>query len=400
MTRISTATMQQEAVASMLKRQADLSRTQNQVATGKRIQTPADDPAGAVRLQRIQRAIDANAQYDSTATTATNRLTYEEQALADLAGSLQRIQELALQANNSVLDEPTRRLIAAELRTRVDEVIDIGNRSDAGGEYLFAGTRSAVQPFARVGSGVAYYGDGVTRSVALSGSQRIAVGHTGREAFQDIPAGNGIFTTAAAPANTGTAVIDAGALLSRPDWIPDNYTVRFIDAANYEVRNGANTVIASGAIVAGTVAAVEFNGVRVTLNGQPAANDQFNIAPAGRRDLFTTLDRLVGTVESSTTTPAERTQFATAMAASLNQITVSLDHVGEIRAEVGARLAAIDSAAGARAELDVELQRTRSEIQDVDYAEAVSRMNLQLVGLQAAQQSYARIAQLSLFDYL
>jgi flagellar hook-associated protein 3 FlgL len=48
----------------------------------------------------------------------------------------------------------------------------------------------------------------------------------------------------------------------------------------------------------------------------------------------------------------------------------------------------------------VELQRNLSELQDVDYAEAISRMNRQLLGLQAAQQSYAQVAQLSLFNYL
>ncbi len=70
------------------------------------------------------------------------------------------------------------------------------------------------------------------------------------------------------------------------------------------------------------------------------------------------------------------------------------------RAEVGARLVAVDSAASARADLDLELSTSLGDLRDLDYAEAISRMNQQLTGLQAAQQAYSRIAQLSLFNFL
>ena len=48
----------------------------------------------------------------------------------------------------------------------------------------------------------------------------------------------------------------------------------------------------------------------------------------------------------------------------------------------------------------VNLQKSLSEMQDLDYAEAVSRMNQQMVSLQAAQAAYTRLGQMSLFDYL
>jgi flagellar hook-associated protein 3 FlgL len=71
-----------------------------------------------------------------------------------------------------------------------------------------------------------------------------------------------------------------------------------------------------------------------------------------------------------------------------------------MRAEVGTRLHTIDGAQETLADRKVELESATSQLRDLDYAEAVSRMNQQLVGLQAAQASYSKIAQLSLFDYL
>jgi flagellar hook-associated protein 3 FlgL len=400
MTRIATSTMQGEAIAGMLQRQTELARTQNELTTGKRLRSPADDPAAAVQVLNLQRSLDANRQYESNATTVGNRLRYEEQALADITSSLQRIQELTLQANNSVLDEPSRGMIATEMRARVEELLDIANRRDASGEYLFAGFNSATQPFARTASGVQYYGDASARYVNLSPTQRVADGHSGRETFQDIIAGNGTFTTAANPANTGAAVIDAGSLLSRPAWVADTYTVRFTSATAWEVLDGSNAQIATGASSATGVATIEFNGVRVTVSGEAVAGDRFTIAPAGRQDLFGALDALIATVTASTSTAPERAQFATRMAGSIAQVSQSIDHMLGVRAEVGSRLNAIDAADSARADLDLELQRTLSELSDVDYAEAISRLNLQLVGLQAAQQAYTRIGRLSLFDYL
>jgi flagellar hook-associated protein 3 FlgL len=71
-----------------------------------------------------------------------------------------------------------------------------------------------------------------------------------------------------------------------------------------------------------------------------------------------------------------------------------------VRAEVGARLSMLDDVQAAREDFNVEVQRNLSNLQDIDYAEAISRMNRQMLGLQAAQQSYTRVSQLSLFNYL
>ena len=47
-----------------------------------------------------------------------------------------------------------------------------------------------------------------------------------------------------------------------------------------------------------------------------------------------------------------------------------------------------------------ELRLDMSELQDLDYAEAISRLNIQMLALQAAQQTFAKTQQMSLFNYL
>jgi flagellar hook-associated protein 3 FlgL len=60
----------------------------------------------------------------------------------------------------------------------------------------------------------------------------------------------------------------------------------------------------------------------------------------------------------------------------------------------------LEVTSGSREDRDVDLNKGLSELRDLDYAEAITRLNVQLVGLQAAQSSYTKMAQLSLFDYI
>ena len=69
-----------------------------------------------------------------------------------------------------------------------------------------------------------------------------------------------------------------------------------------------------------------------------------------------------------------------------------------MRASTGTRLAAIDSAAQGRGDTDVSLRATLSGLRDVDYAEASTRLSLQLTAIDAAQRTMLRVQSLSLFD--
>jgi len=157
-------------------------------------------------------------------------------------------------------------------------------------------------------------------------------------------------------------------------------------------------VLAAGAYVSGQ--AISFNGIQFAVNGQPAAGDQFTVRPAGNTDLFSTLDRLVATLGTNTDDPVARAQFRTALDGSLAQLDRSLDHILDVRARVGTRLNTIETAESAQQDTDLTLQSLLSDVRDLDYAEAVTRLAQQSAGLQAAQQSLAKVGQLSLFDYL
>jgi flagellar hook-associated protein 3 FlgL len=399
--RISTAGMHNAALRGILDRNSTLVKTQNQIASGKRIQTPADDPAGATRALELDRAIAESRQFGRNADVAKSRLTLEEQTLADMTNLLQQVRDLTVQGNNATIDASGRAAIAAEVRSRLQELMGLGNRKDANGEYLFSGFSTLTQPFVQTTTGVSYVGDQGVRALQTSATQRIPDGHSGFETFLRVSEGNGTFVTGAAAANTGSGVIDSGTVANPTQWDPDTYTIRFTTATTYDVLDSATptpNVVVSGTYTPGD--AIAFNGIQVTLTGTPAANDEFTVATSGTEDMFTTLADLLTTLARNTTSGSERAQFNTEMGSALTQLDSALDHIGSVRADVGSRLDLLDEADTNRADLELELNSSLSALRDLDYAEAITRLNVQMVGLQAAQASYSKLSQLSLFDYI
>lgn len=396
-TRLSTAGMHDAAILQILTQQAKLARTQEQIASGKRVLSPADDPVATTQILDLTRARAQIEQYGKNTVAATNRLQTAESALADVGSVLQRVRELTLQAGNVTNDATALASIRTELRARVEELQGIANRRDASGDYLFSGYSAQVTPFARGATGVAYAGDQGVRQLQIGPDQTVAVSFSGQDVFLDIPEGNGTFTTAAG-VHTGSGSIDVGQVTNVAAWVRGTYTVRFNAPDSWDVLDSTNAVIASGTYQSG--GAISFNGAQVTISGAPAAGDTFVITPASKESMFKTLDDLANALGANPQDPTDRSQLYTNLGSALQQIDQGLTRVLDRRADVGARLSMVDATTESRDSLDVNLAKSLSEMQDLDYAEAISRMNQQMVSLQAAQAAYTRLGQMSLFDYL
>lgn len=397
--RISTAGMANVALEQMMKQQLALAKTQSQVTSGKRVQSPSDDPVAATQIMTMQAAISQITQYKSNADAATARLNLGEQGLNSAVNLLQHVRDLVVQANTSTVDPASQQAIATEVKSSLQQLMGIANQQDSNGEYLFAGLATTTQPFVMDGSGaVSYQGDAGTRYIQLSQGQKVQDGFSGSQVFMDVQQGNGYFTTAAATTNTGTAAIDPGKMVDATQWQKGTYSLKFTSATDYQIVDTGNNVLASGTYTDGS--AISFKGAQVTLTGTPAAGDSFTLAPAGTEDVFTTLNKVITQLSSPTATQSGRAAQNTGLMAALGQIDQALDQVSNLRTQVGARLNLVDSATSAGQQLSDTLTSQVSQAQDLDYAQAVTAMNQQLIGLQAAQSAYAKISQLSLFNYL
>ena len=299
--RISTSQMQQLGVDAMLKQQSTLSRTQQQLATGRRILSPSDDPVAAARVLDLNQTLEQAQQYNRNAQVVEQRLRLEEAVLENATDVIQRAYELSIQANNATVDAEARAGIAVEIGQLLEGMLGLANTKDANNEYLFGGLKRSTQPVTDNGAGVfTYNGDQGQRQLQVGPSRQVADGDSGFYVFMDVPDTNG-----------------------------------------------------------------------------------------GVQDIFTTLQSFKSDLEANT--PNGET---------IDNLRLALDRILSVRADVGARMNAVDVEVNVNEAQALQVETTLSDVQDLDYAEAVARLNLQLAGLQAAQQSYVRIQGLSLFNYL
>jgi flagellar hook-associated protein 3 FlgL len=90
----------------------------------------------------------------------------------------------------------------------------------------------------------------------------------------------------------------------------------------------------------------------------------------------------------------------TKMQRGLKEIDTLQNGVSEGLAQVGADLTVVDMQNSVLDQIMLRLKTTRSDVEDLDYTEAITKMNKDQLALEAAQSSFAKISQLSLFKYL
>ncbi len=397
--RISTAGLHAQGLQGLLTRQAQVARTQQELVTGTKLLRAADNPSAMAESQRLDHALSTLDQHGRNAGLLEHRLRSQEQAFGDVGNQLTRARELAVQANSPVMSAADRRSIAAELRSIRSEIISIGNRDDGNGRRLFAGARDGVIPFADGGaSGVGYAGDDGRNQVEIAPDLSIGDTDAGSDVFMRVRTGDGIVRGIAAAANTGSGVLQASAVTDHAAWGGKSLTVEFTAPGAYRVVDAGGAVLASGAYTPNTT--ISAGGVQVTLTGAPATGDTFKVERAPTQDVFATLQKLADALDAPATTSAEQARRSNALGAALSDIGTAQDHMLTLRAGTGTRLASLDSAADSRSAGEVSLAQTLSGLRDVDFAEAASKLALQLTALEAAQKTMVRVQSLSLFDKL
>ena len=398
--RISSIEQFQQGIDSILNQQAKLNQTQLQLATGKKILKPSDDPAVATQLLNLSSLKANNLQYDRNINTAQNELELQESVLASSGNVLQRVRELVIQANNATQGLQSRAAIADEISNLADELLQLANTKSPSGDYIFAGYNSRTPAFAKSGAGYVYQGDQGQRLLQVSEDTQLAVRDNGADVFQGMSTGDGRFLLETPASNTGNGMVKMSSTI---DAISDDYTLVFTqananDPITYSVAGAASGVVAAGTYRSGE--AFSFNGISIEIEGAPTNGDSYQINRSVRQDVFQSVQSVADALLAGGDTAAQSSKRVNDLGQLISTMDQALEHLQSRRTIVGNRLQALDTRADENASGFLRLERQTSELNDLDFAEAVSRLNLQTTALQAAQQAYIKIQGLSLFNYL
>ena len=410
--RISTIQTFNNGVQGIQRNYANATRTQEQISTGNRILTPADDPVASVRLLQLEQQQNVLTQYKDNLTAAKNSLSQEEVTLNSVNTVLQRVRELAVQAGNGVLSTADRQSIAAELGERENELFGLMNTRNARGEYLFAGFQGKTQPFVREGDGsYSYQGDEGQRKLQVASSLDLAISDSGKKIFQSVTNSgrlDAVLDASLAPGSTlgvsAPLVQDEVAFSGRPVFPDTGVEIRFdpTDPQRYDVYDiPAAAVLASGRMDADAATSDQlvFRGVAMQFDGVPVGGESIQITADPTRQKQGVLDTIAN-LRTSLESPATGSQVRDAVAVALTNLDHGMSTVDSVRGEIGARLNIIDSTQTDNEDVALVNNSVQADLRELDYAEALSRLSFQSIVLEAAQQSYVKISSLNLFNQL
>ena len=294
--RMSSDQIHQSSLDVILDAQARLQRTQEELATGKRLLNPSDDPVATSQIMTIRSELSRIETLQKNANHAYSELSLTESTVAGVQDALQRARELAVRGNNDALGAAEKAMIASEIEGLRTQIVTLANSKSATGDYLFAGFATDQAAYQENNGIVSYQGDDNAREVNLSASTTIKTRLTGKEIFGDDAAG--VFSSLTAVATS----------------------LRANDRASFEAA-------------------------------------------------FDALD-------------------------------ASMTTVSEARSSLGVRMNRVSEQQSLNESFNLQLTKTLSGLEDLDYARAISDMNLQMVALEAAQKAYTTTQGISLFNYL
>jgi len=308
--KISTQQFFDRAVSQMSDRQISLSTIQAQLAEGKKIVKPSDEPDRAGAILRIKSMVDRQDRHQEALVAAKNRLQSEEAVLKNSTNLITRIKELALTASNDSYDASNREVLAIEIDGMAEQLLSLANARDTQDNYLFAGAKVREQPFQKNADGrIIYVGDETRFRIAVGDHRDLNLNRSGTDVFGPLARQTG---------DPEAPVMSAVSL--------------------FESLQDLSTAIRAG------------------------GHDEMN--------------RGIGELDQM-----------------MNRFTFNISEVGTDLHVASMQTEVVE-------ETQLQLKSVLSNIEDLDYAEAVTRMQKQMMSLEAAQRSFAQISRLTLFDYV
>ena len=180
--RITPGMMHMQLTRNLNRTLTEMSKLQEQMTTGRKINRASDDPVGITYALRYRSELSANEQYQKNVDMALSWLDFNDTVLQQAQDVLKRLKELAVQGSNGTNPDVALNNIADEVIQLKEQIVDIAN-STLNGKYVFNGEKTDVIPYdptvtpfdpstIETDSGAIYYmvGVGVKLQINLSGS--------------------------------------------------------------------------------------------------------------------------------------------------------------------------------------------------------------------------------------
>jgi flagellar hook-associated protein 3 FlgL len=392
----------------VLDNQADLSDIQQQLASGKKLLRPSDDPVGAAQVVRLTEQIERINQYKKNSNLLVNSLEQEETVLKSVNTAVDRARVLMLQSGSGIVGTEDRTAIANEINQIKDQVFDLMNSRNPSGEYIFAGFQSGSPAFdfnpSASGNKYNFEGDGGENKIQISDNVSLQKNNSGLDIFEDVLSrikstiSGSVGATNVSLNVQGQNAFDKFHYTNYDAVTPANnqFQISILSATQAQITNlGSGAILDTVDFTSGS--AILFKGLEFNLTGNTGDTVNFQLESPQKKNIAETLNDFVNALNNENIADGD---FLEALSDVIVGVENSQTSIANAISKVGSRRNIADSVFASNLDFEISNKTARSNIEEVDYAKAVSELSRQETALQAAQATFSRVTGTSLFDFI
>jgi flagellar hook-associated protein 3 FlgL len=411
--RVSTAQFYLQSSQQMSSKTSDVNEQMAYLTSGKRVLTAKDDAVSYGTLAGYKDDLANIEKYKRNITQAESHNSMQEVAFSNAEDILNKIKDLMLQANNGAMSSEDLQALAKETTHNLDQLLDLANSQNENGDYIFSGYQTEQQPFSQqVDGSVSYSGDSGVRELQIAKNIKIPTNQTGDAAFMKVDNAIGDFSVDYPPnatflnANTSSVAVESANIVDRG--VYNTSTGPYIFTTD-PVTNDLTVTDGGGlpvfpvlpALPAPYVAGqtISFEGIDVTLSGNPLPGESFTINEQAEVNIFDAVNDAVSWMEQgvvSTDTEQHQVNYNSI----LDQLSNSTSHMTSRQVDAGIRLQVLDSQESRHLDSALSAETGKSNIEDLDFAKAIAQFEQSKIALQASQQAFSKVQGLSLLNYI
>ncbi|MBD1565667.1 flagellar hook-associated protein FlgL [Vibrio sp. SA48] len=396
LTRISSFHNYQSVQNDIRRQESKVHHNQAQLASGKKLLSASDNPLATHYIQNVGQQEEQLRQYLDSIVLVRNRLEHQEVIIANTESFADQAKRTVMEMINGSLSPEDREAMARELQEVSNNVLNLANVQDESGNYIFGGTKPKNQPFFRDNAGnVTYAGDDYQRKMKISNSLEVPFNNPGSKVFMEIDNPFGDYEPDYQLKEGSELLLERATNLNPDD--QSSYKVTFVDMPNgkygYQLEQDGSVVSADEF---DPQKGIQYQDLTIHVKGQISKGDVVSLEPRSTYSLFDSYKEAIALSQSSVSDVSST--------AKLHQITeefhAAFIHLNKVRTDIGARLSTLDIQEEQHEDFKISLAKSKSNFEDLDYAEAVIEFNENSRALQASQQAFGKTKDLTLFNYI
>lgn len=396
LTRISSFHNYQSVQNDIRRQESKVHHNQAQLASGKKLLSASDNPLATHYIQNVGQQEEQLRQYLDSIVLVRNRLEHQEVIIANTESFADQAKRTVMEMINGSLSPEDREAMARELQEVSNNVLNLANVQDESGNYIFGGTKPKNQPFFRDNAGnVTYAGDDYQRKMKISNSLEVPFNNPGSKVFMEIDNPFGDYEPDYQLKEGSELLLERATNLNPDD--QSSYKVTFVDMPNgkygYQLEQDGSVVSADEF---DPQKGIQYQDLTIHVKGQISKGDVISLEPRSTYSLFDSYKEAIALSQSSVSDAPST--------AKLHQITeefhAAFIHLNKVRTDIGARLSTLDIQEEQHEDFKISLAKSKSNFEDLDYAEAVIEFNENSRALQASQQAFGKTKDLTLFNYI